>query len=165
MRILLENILAEREEIEEGLGKTIATGLLGAGLLFNPVTPRQAEAKPVASQNTQLSNLWKGLIGEDVSGGYEGMYAVACVVKNRLAAGMNLGLVALKRPDLDTFVNKEPEKYHIMAKEIVKKVFEENGKDITNGATHYENIEKYGMPSWAKGMKVVAKIGEHTFFK
>ena len=34
-----------------------------------------------------------------------------------------------------------------------------------NGATHYENVEAFGVPSWAKRMRVVAKVGDHTFFR
>ena len=44
-------------------------------------------------------NLWRGHIAEAVSEGPDGMYAVACVVRNRLNAGMNSGLVALRRRD------------------------------------------------------------------
>lgn len=51
------------------------------------------------------------------------------------------------------------------ARQIERRVFEQDGPDITLGATHFEAVEKYGMPYWAKGMKVTVKIGEHTFFK
>ena len=37
--------------------------------------------------------------------------------------------------------------------------------DITNGATHFENVEAFGVPTWAKGAPVVAKIGRHTFWR
>ena len=110
-------------------------------------------------------DLWKGVIGEAIGEGYNGMYAVTCVYRNRINAGLPLGCVALKRKDLDNFVAREGKKSEIQAKEIVEKVFEENGKDISNGATHYEFIERYGIPYWAKGMKKTAKIGNHTFYK
>jgi len=110
-------------------------------------------------------NLWKGLIAEDVAGGYQGMYAVACCVRNRLNAGMSHGLVAMKRPDLNKFVKREGKTYELMAKDILRKVFLENAPDVTRGATHYEAVERYGLPKWAKGMVRTAKIGEHTFFK
>lgn len=111
------------------------------------------------------NGLWKGLIAEDVSGGYQGMYAVACCVRNRLDAGMNHGLCGLKRKDLDAFVNRQPKKYHAMAKRIVIQVFEQNAPDNTGGATHYEAIERYGLPYWTKNMIKTVRIGEHTFFK
>ena len=51
--------------------------------------------------------LYKGIIGEAVGEGYAGMYAVACVYRNRLRKGMPLGCVAFKRGDLDRFVEKQ----------------------------------------------------------
>lgn len=110
-------------------------------------------------------NLWKGLIAEDVAGGYQGMYAVACCVRNRLNAGMNHGLVAMKRRDLDKFVKREGRKYELMAKDIIRKVFIESAPDVTQGATHYEAVEKFGLPRWAVQMVRTVKVGEHTFYK
>ena len=111
------------------------------------------------------NNLYKGLIAEAVSEGELGMYAVACVVRNRLSKNMNIGLVALRRKDLDKFVWKQGKRYKIMAKRIVEDIFIKNSKDITNGATHYEAIEKYGKPYWTKNMIKTCKIGIHTFYK
>jgi hypothetical protein len=110
-------------------------------------------------------DLWKGLIAEAVGEGYRGMYAVACVYRNRIREGLPLGCVGLKRKDLESFVAKQGKKYEIMAKQIIEEVFEKNGKDITNGATHYENIERFGIPYWAKEMEVTCKIGNHTFYR
>jgi hypothetical protein len=93
------------------------------------------------------------------------MYAVACVYRNRLEKGMSLGCVALKRRDLDEFVRREGRKAEFIAKSIIEEVFKENGKDITKGATHYENIQKFGIPKWAKKMVTTVFIGSHTFFK
>lgn len=109
-------------------------------------------------------NLWQGLIGEAVSEGRTGMYAVACVYHNRLIKNMPLGCVALKRKDLSKFVERQGKKYELMAKDIIRKVFIENAPDITRGATHYENIERFGIPYWAKDMVRVCKIGNHTFY-
>jgi len=116
------------------------------------------------AQTPLPANLWKGLIAEDVAGGYQGMYAVACCVRNRLNAGMDHGLVAMKRPDLNKFVKREGKTYELMARDILRKVFLENAPDVTRGATHYEAVERYGLPKWAKGMVRTAKVGEHTFF-
>ena len=109
-------------------------------------------------------NLWKGIIGEAVGEEYEGMYAVACVYRNRLRKGLPLGCTALKRDDLDCFVEKQGEKYKEIVAIIVRKVFGENSPDVTNGATHYENIQAFGFPYWAKDMRTTVKIGSHTFF-
>jgi hypothetical protein len=111
------------------------------------------------------TNLWQGLIAEAVSEGPDGMYAVACVVRNRLNAGMNTGLVALKRRNLDEFVRREGRQAEHTAKDIVRKVFEEGATDITRGATHYEAVETFGMPKWARSMVRTVKIGKHSFYK
>ena len=130
---------------------------LAAAIVFNTIN---AEAgKPVPQ------GLWKGLIAEAVSEGYDGMFAVACCVRNRLRKGMNHGLCAMKRKNLDVFVAKQGVKYEEMAKEIVRKVFDENVPDITGGSTHYENVEKFGVPYWAKKMTKMIKIGCHTFYR
>jgi hypothetical protein len=110
--------------------------------------------------------LWKGLLREASSEGYHGMYAVACCVRNRMKNGKDHGLVGLKKKDLNRFVKKEGSRAEIIAKEAVRKVFEENGYDITKGAIYYEYVEMYGWPDWTKGKKVIvtAKVGCHTFF-
>jgi hypothetical protein len=153
-------------EMREGRKRTdtliyiyLAAAMLGAFLILFAFNATKAHAAEIPE------NLWQGLIAEDVAGGYKGMYAVACVVRNRTERGMNHGLCAMKRKDLSTFCRKQGKKYEVMAKEIVHKVFIENSPDITNGADHYEAVERYGMPKWAKSMKVVARIGEHTYFK
>lgn len=110
-------------------------------------------------------DLWKGIIGEAVGEGYDGMYAVACVYKNRLRKGMPLGCVALKRKDLDDFVQKQGGDNVKIAKSIIKRIFVSNEGDAVNGATHYENIELFGLPPWHKSVTKVCKIGNHTFYK
>ena len=110
-------------------------------------------------------NLWKGLIGEAANQGYKVMYAAACVYRNRTCKHMPLGCVAMKRPDLNDFVKRQGKKYEKMAKEIMWKVFIDNGPDVTNGATHYENVKKFGFPYWATNMEITAQFGSHTFFK
>jgi hypothetical protein len=108
------------------------------------------------------AKLWQGLIGEAVSEGYNGMYAVACVYRNRLERDMNLGCVALKRKDLANFVKRQGSLYENMAKEIVRKVFGNPWLDVTGGATHYEHTRVYGTPYWAKGMKIVKVMHPNT---
>ena len=44
-------------------------------------------------------------------------------------------------------------------------MFIENAPDITRNSTHYENVDKYGYPSWTKTMVKTIKIGSHTFFR
>lgn len=108
--------------------------------------------------------LWKGLVVEAVSEGYIGMKAVACVFKNRLDKDMPLGCKGLKRKDLNEFIIKQGGRYELISKRIINEVFVVGCRDITNGATHYENVKAFGTPYWAKDMKITAIIGNHTFY-
>jgi len=116
-------------------------------------------------------NLWKGLIGEASNQGPAGMYAVAMCVKNRLDRGLPIGLSSLRRSDLDKIVAQEGPLAELRAKCIVNEVFyPKHGrkiKDVTNKATHFENLELWPEPEWVKkeNMIFVAKIGDHTFWK
>jgi len=140
---------------------------LGLVFIGDPLFELQQMEGEISMEKIKApENLWKGIIGEAVSEGFCGMYAVACCYRNRIAKGLPLGCVALKRKDLDEFIEREAGVgASSMAQGIIKAVFEFEGKDITNGSTHYENIEKYGEPYWVKGMEIVAKIGCHTFYR
>jgi len=109
-------------------------------------------------------NLWKGLLAEASGEGREAMYRVACVVRNRLVLGMNTGLCGLKRKDLDGFVMQEGRSKEKEAREIVRKVFQERGEDVTNGATHFESID-FREPRWAKKMVYLGQYKKHKFYK
>ncbi len=106
---------------------------------------------------------WQVIMAEAVSEGYQGMYAVACVIRNR--GGDLNGFCGAKRKDISQFCDRQDGRFISQAREIERMVFEQSAPDSTYGATHFENIEKYGMPWWARGMTITAKIGEHTFFK
>lgn len=109
------------------------------------------------------AEIWQVLMAEAVSEGYDGMYAVACVIRNR--GGDLHGFCGAKRKDLASFCSRQGRKAMCDARKIEKSVFELGGVDTTFGATHFENIEAFGTPYWAKGMVVTVKIGKHTFFK
>ncbi len=106
---------------------------------------------------------WQVIMAEAVSEGYDGMYAVACVIRNR---DYNLrGFAGAKRKDLADFCERNGQRYILQAKEIERLVFKEAAKDTTGGATHFEALERYGVPYWARSMQKTCKIGRHTFFK
>ena len=112
------------------------------------------------------NGLWKGLIAEAIGEKekYKSLYAVCCVVRNRLEANMTVGLVGLKRKDLDVFVKRQGKAYERMAKEIVHKVFVLNGVDTTGGSVYFENIRKYGKPKWFR-KEFVKIIGEQAYWR
>jgi len=148
----------------------ILIGLFLIGMIFvgDPLFEfLKLQERTEGMKKPDISRLWKGIIGEAIGEGYCGMYAVACCYRNRIEKGMRLGCVALHRPDLDGFVKREGRYAEKLAKKIIRELFEADEKDITNGATHYENIEKYGTPYWVGQDKMVicAKIGPHTFYK
>ncbi len=108
---------------------------------------------------------WQIIMGEAVSEGERGMYAVACVMRNRLKAyGHSKGFSSIYRANLDDWCLKQG-LWVERAKRVERRVFEENAPDITFGATHFENIEAFGTPYWAKSMVKTIKIKSHTFYK
>lgn len=121
-------------------------------------------AEPSTQATRYPQNLWKGLIAEAVGEGHRGMYAVACVVRNRLKKGMNTGLAGLKRHDLNAFVARQGEQAEGDAKNIVVEVFERGCPDITNGAIYFESTD-FKKPWWAPRKHETIRIGKHIFYK
>lgn len=108
---------------------------------------------------------WQVIIAEAASEGYQGMYAVACVMRNR--GGDVDGFSGAQRKDLVLFCNRQGGNIVSQARSIEKMVFEKNGADVTKGATLFENIKKYGFPKTWDRTKVVetVTIMNHVFFK
>lgn len=108
---------------------------------------------------------WKVLLAEAASEGEIGMRAVACVIRNR--GGGLKGLYGAQRKDLDKFCQRQGPHFISAAKRIAREVFEEDAPDITDGATLFENIERFGFPKDWDRSKVVqtCKIKRHTFFR
>ena len=126
-----------------------------------------ANSQMARAQVAYPTKLWMAIIGEATADGPEGMLAVAVCVRNRLNAGLGVGLVAAHRKDLNRFVKREGRARAILAKRIVQQVFEEGSvPDIIRGALYYDNFEKYGIPKWTKGKQIVIlyRQGSHTFF-
>ncbi len=97
----------------------------------------------------------RAMIGEASSEGYEGMRAIACAIRNR---GTLRGVYGLKAKHVD----REPKWVWDLARKAYRDSFKE---DVTNGGDHWENIKAFGTPYWVKSMKLVAKIGNHNFYK
>jgi spore germination cell wall hydrolase CwlJ-like protein len=96
----------------------------------------------------------RAIVGEASNQDYRGMLAVACAIRNR---GTLKGVYGVKA----NHVNREPKWVWDMARKAWK---ESALTDITNGATHWENLA-FGMPYWTKDMIVTCKIKDHTFYK
>jgi len=117
---------------------------------------------PISFVECSEPPIWKVLLAEAANQSYEGMYAVACVIRNR--GGID-GFYGAKRKDLNEFCNRQGERLISLAKTIERRVFEEGAADITSGSTHFENIERFGTPYWAKTMEKTVKIKNHTFWR
>lgn len=101
------------------------------------------------------------LIAEAASEGEAGMLAVAEVMRARQ---WNLRpFCASRRKDLSAFVARQPVATRQAAKRAIAAA--RAGSQTVRGATHYENVAAFGVPSWAKGKTPVATVGRHTFWK
>lgn len=103
-------------------------------------------------------------IAEAANQGIDGMHAVSNVIRNR---GMSLqgfsGYNRVKKfGGADAYLAAQPRWIVDRATRAWK---ESADRDITNGATHFENVEAFGLPRWARDMDTTAKIGAHTFFR
>lgn len=125
------------------------------------LTANPARSEPLAPP----PDLWKGVVGEAVGEGEQGMRLVAHVYKNRLLRGQRLGCVALKRKDLNEFINRQPKQAVARAKAIVVEVFAASS-DPTQGATLYENVARYGFPKrWNRAeVRQTLVYRGHVFF-
>ncbi len=92
---------------------------------------------------------------------FEGQVAVAEVLRNR---GWNpQGFVGVRGKEIHRFLSEQPRAVRMKAKKAIR--FARAGSDLAHGATHFENIEAFGVPFWVlDGMEVTATIGNHTFF-
>lgn len=117
---------------------------------------------------------WKAVVGEAVGESEKGIIAVVLVFRNRLDKGMTLGSNALNRPDLDEFINRQPKQKLEFVKATVKKVFNGEVYDVTNGATYFENFKAFGVPKFTQDQYgnfdnekyiITYEYGNHVFFK
>ena len=95
------------------------------------------------------------ILGEARGEGYDGMYAVACALRNR---GHLKGVYGLRARLHPNDLKLAPTALKAWKNSLC-------GKDVTHGATHWENVEEFGTPFWAKAMTKTCKIGRHTFFR
>jgi len=116
------------------------------------------------------------LYGEARGEGYDGMLAVAWVIKNRLTSGRwgkTAAAVCLAPYQFSTWNEKDPNRKKLLELDEADPSFETAQvawvhadlaykPDPTLGAMHYRVI---GTPaSWANGLTPCATIGHHEFF-
>lgn len=96
----------------------------------------------------------RAIIGESSDQGYKGMLAVACGIRNR---GTLRGVYGVNANHVD----KEPK----WVWDLAKKAWSESENNRIHTGTHWENINAFGTPDWAKEMKMVYKYKEHVFYR
>ena len=111
---------------------------------------------PQIDENTAI----QCLLGEARGEGYAGMLAVAEVLRRR---GNTQGMYGC------TAKIKDDEMAYMTIKGVIAKAhlawIDSQYTNTTNGATLFENIEKFGLPKWYKCAEKTVKIGNQTFFK
>lgn len=95
------------------------------------------------------------ILGEARGESYKGMYAVACAIRNRGHLRGVYGAKADVSDASDETIQLAYKAWHES----------EEGEDITSGADHWENVNAFGMPYWAKGRKPTLILGNHRFYR
>lgn len=117
--------------------------------------PASAEA-----QTPDWQRVEQVLVAEAASEGFDGMLAVAEVMRARGWALQPFS--ASRRKDLEAFVARQPQRVRAEAHRAV--ALARQGSRTVQGAYYYENVAAFGVPRWAQGKRVVATVGRHTFW-
>ena len=118
------------------------------------------ETRP--SQAINRRHIEHVLLSEAANQGPQGLYAVACVLRNR---GWSLvGFQGAQRQDLGAFAHGQPDDVRQAAHDALQAMLS-GGRDITLGANHFANTALGGTPWWAQGRAPTVVIRDHTFWR
>jgi hypothetical protein len=95
------------------------------------------------------------IIGEAANQGDKGMLALAEALRNR---GTTKGVYGCQ----SNLHARQPKRVHQQALNAWRKSATSN---ITDGATHWENIKAFGKPYWVDSMERVYEYKDHVFYK
>lgn len=98
------------------------------------------------------------IIGEAADQSFAGKVAVGEVIRRR---GGIKGFSSTKK-DLAKFSRQQPAKTRIEAR-IAWNL--SKFTNFTRGADHFDNIQAFGVPEWAKKMKKTVKIDDMQYYK
>lgn len=122
----------------------------------------------------------KYLFAENAGGGPEAWLADGSVALNRMKSGKYGKTLTQVIKGMSSAIQTKSPQWQKADKlefnEFESRVFNKikdvadglvGGKipDTVKGATHFENLNRYPMPYWAKEMDAVARQGQHTYFK
>ena len=113
------------------------------------------------------------ILGEARGEGFEGMAGVASVIQTRTIERKQTATQVCLAPKQFSFWNggvsevrkqqllKNPQAHNALR--LAKLVAEKRMPDVVNGANHYHTFQV--SPKWSKGVKEVALIKNHKFYK
>lgn len=115
-----------------------------------------SEITPKKCHITQIKAI-QAIVGEAENQGYKGMLAVACALRNR---GTLKGVYGYRN------VQKRWTKLSSKIKQIAEIAWVNSDKnDVTNGATHWENIRAFGKPCWVSRCIETFRYKDHVFYR
>lgn len=130
--------------------------IIGLGIALMSQTPRETVALT--------------LLGEARGETPVGMYAVACVIRNRsIERKMPMDKVCTQKYQFSCWPAIRSRRDLLKTKEgkfalqITDKIMSGQGDDITGGANHYHAF--YVNPSWKNGMKKTLVYRSHIFYR
>ena len=132
---------------------------LGLAVLLLAVEAAPAAASAAGYDPEKLDLYVNVVLTEAAGENLMGQTAVAEVLRNR--GWDTRGFCGLQRKNLREFLKAEASRRHAAQRAIRAAL---NGSNVSRGATHYENVLKYGAPRWAAGMAVTTRVGRHTFY-
>lgn len=109
---------------------------------------------PAEASEIPQAQAIRAIVGEAENQGLEGMTAIAEAIRNR---GHLKGVYGCRRN-----LTATPKWVFSQAEKAWKA---SENSNLVAGADHWENVDAFGMPYWAKKMKVTAKVKDHTFFR
>ncbi len=137
-------------------------------------------AEAIDPLDTEALLLAKMLFAENAQGGPEGWMADGSVAMNRFKSGKYGKTLSQVIKSMSSAIQTKSPQWQKVDKlelnDFEQRVFNKikdvadglvGGKipDQVKGATHFENLNKYPLPYWAKDMSSVARKGQHTYFK
>ena len=102
----------------------------------------------------------KAIIGEAENQGSMGMLYVACAIRNR---GTLKGVYGEKAPRVKAHLYTD--KVYQQASIAWDRSVDALACGDIQGASHWENTNAFGLPYWARKMRVVFVWKDHKFFK
>lgn len=135
-------------------------GFLAMFLLFS--------CKNVLAGDYYHEDVAKTIAAEACGEGPVGLQAVANVIANRAKKHNITPYEVVSKPhQFSGFTAKNRDRLYSQCKDSADFLadFLLNIEDLTDGATHFENVDVFGKPYWVDSMVKTIKIGNHTFYK